>query len=222
MNQQADGTKFPNKSILVLGGGGHASDVVSVIESLGLDERFTILVADDSPSKDRFANRPTVAVSPIREQLQPDHHYVLGVGYPNSKKALVALADDAGLKPVEGLVHPSAITASGVFLGAGTVVGAFAYLSALSVTGNHVYLGYGTKVGHDTIVGERTSLMPGAFVCGDATVGAGVLIGANATILQGLTVGDDATVGAGSVVTKNVPAGSTVVGVPARIVSENA
>ena len=44
-------------------------------------------------------------------------------------------------------------------------------------------------------------------------------IGSGATLLCGLTIGAGAMVGAGSVVTRDVPAGATVVGNPARIVS---
>ncbi|MEI7037653.1 sugar O-acetyltransferase [Fulvimonas yonginensis] len=47
-------------------------------------------------------------------------------------------------------------------------------------------------------------------------IGRNVWIGAGALILPGVTVGDDALVGAGSVVTRDVPAGATVVGNPAR------
>lgn len=49
-------------------------------------------------------------------------------------------------------------------------------------------------------------------------IGRNVWIGANVTILKGVTVGDDAVVAAASVVTKDVPAGSIVVGSPARVV----
>jgi UDP-2-acetamido-3-amino-2,3-dideoxy-glucuronate N-acetyltransferase len=41
-------------------------------------------------------------------------------------------------------------------------------------------------------------------------------IGTSATILCGVTIGEGAIIGAGSVVTKDVPAGATVVGVPAK------
>ena len=48
------------------------------------------------------------------------------------------------------------------------------------------------------------------------TIGANVWIGGGAIILPGVTIGDHAIVGAGSIVTRDVPAGITVVGNPAR------
>ena len=44
----------------------------------------------------------------------------------------------------------------------------------------------------------------------------GASIGANATVLPGVTIGEGAMVGAGAVVTRDVPAGATVIGNPAR------
>jgi len=46
-------------------------------------------------------------------------------------------------------------------------------------------------------------------------------IGSNATILAGITIGENAIIGAGAVVTCDVPAHTTVVGVPARIVGKS-
>ena len=48
-------------------------------------------------------------------------------------------------------------------------------------------------------------------------IGRNVWIGGGAIVLPGVAVGDDAVIGAGSVVTRDVPAGATVVGNPARV-----
>ena len=60
---------------------------------------------------------------------------------------------------------------------------------------------------------------PEAGRFGRIVVGSRVFIGANAIILAGVTIGDRSIVGAGAVVTKDVPPGMVVAGVPARVVN---
>jgi len=62
----------------------------------------------------------------------------------------------------------------------------------------------------------RSKQYPEAFP--NTFIKKGASIGANATILPGITIGEGAMVGAGAVVTQSVPAGTLVVGNPARIV----
>lgn len=57
------------------------------------------------------------------------------------------------------------------------------------------------------------------WVLEQTLVAKGASIGSGAVICPGVTIGEGALVGAGSVVTKDVPAGATVVGNPARVLA---
>lgn len=79
----------------------------------------------------------------------------------------------------------------------------------------------GALIGHNVVIATvNHPLEPsrrGDIVPAPVHIGKGAWIGANATILPGVTVGDGAVVAAASVVTRDVPAGTVVVGSPARV-----
>ena len=76
-------------------------------------------------------------------------------------------------------------------------------------------LNSGCIVEHEVTIGRGVHIMPGAVLTGRVVVDDFATIGANATVLPGVRVGRSAVIGAGAVVTKDVPNGITVKGVPA-------
>ena len=96
--------------------------------------------------------------------------------------------------------------------------------------GNRVFIdhGMGVVIGETAVIGNNCLLYQGVTLGGTGkeggkrhpSLGCNVTVGAGAKILGNINTGSNARVGAGAVVLKDVPANSTVVGIPARIVSQ--
>jgi serine O-acetyltransferase len=84
--------------------------------------------------------------------------------------------------------------------------------------------GMGVVIGETAEIGDDVTLYQGVTLGGTSlhkdkrhpTLGDGVIIGSGAQVLGGFTVGAGARVGANAVVLAEVPAGATVVGIPAK------
>lgn len=89
--------------------------------------------------------------------------------------------------------------------------------------------GMGVVIGETTVIGDNCILYQGVTLGGTGkehgkrhpTLGNNVLVGSGAKILGPVKIGDNARIAAGAVVLNDVPADSTAVGVPARIVKLN-
>jgi serine O-acetyltransferase len=89
--------------------------------------------------------------------------------------------------------------------------------------------GLGVVVGETAVIGDDVTLYQGVTLGGTGkehgkrhpTIDDGVVIGGGAKVLGNITIGENCRIGAGSVVLRNVPANSTVVGVPGHIIFRN-
>lgn len=147
-----------------------------------------------------------------------DLPFIVPLFTPANRRVAVAEAKAHGFVTPLALIDPSVIRprdlphGEGLYVNAGVIVGAGTRFGDFDVVNR------GAVLGHHLCCGDYVSIGPGAVLAGMITLGDDVVVGAGAVILPEVTIGQGALVAAGSVVGRDVPAGVTVAGNPARIV----
>lgn len=148
----------------------------------------------------------------------------------------------ADVKLGEGVVTHAFVNLYGCEIGAETRIGCFVEIQKGARVGrrckisSHSFLCEGVTLEDEVFVGHGVMFVndrhpratrpdgapasDGDWTCEPTLVMKGASIGSGATILGGLVIGEKSMVGAGAVVTRDVPAGATVAGNPARILRQ--
>lgn len=202
------------QDLVVLGAGGFARQLPSLVTDVNFAQPRYRLLGFLAP--DNFAHEGELPILGTDSELSRiDAAFVIGIGIPHLRASVDHFATSIGRYPAT-LIHPQASSEQNVRMGPGCIVLPGVRLQIGTILGRHVLANANAVVGHDCEVGDHTVLSPLSMLAGHVRIGARVLIGAGAVVLPGRVIGDDAVVGAGAVVTTDVPAGTCVVGVPAR------
>jgi acetyltransferase-like isoleucine patch superfamily enzyme len=149
------------------------------------------------------------------------------------------ISDDVHLGRDVVIHHPELVNLYGCTIGDGTKIGSFVEVQRGAMIGrnckisSHTFICDGVEIEDGVFVGHgvmfTNDVYPRAVTpSGElqtasdwkvvrTRVKASASIGSNATILAGVTIGEGALIGAGSVVTRDVPPGAIVAGVPGRV-----
>jgi acetyltransferase-like isoleucine patch superfamily enzyme len=103
----------------------------------------------------------------------------------------------------------------------GVVICAGSILTVNIEVHEHAQINLDCTVGHDAVIGAYATLSPGVHISGNVTLERRAFFGTGAVTVNGLPgrplkIGEDAVIGAGAVVTRDIEAGITAIGVPAR------
>jgi len=211
------------QQIALYGAGGFAREVAWLAQSCNEPvETYQVVcfIDDNMATHGRTLNDiPITGLVEARERF-PQAQVVGGVGTPKTRQLLMEKASAAGFE-FGTIIHPRVERSRWIEIGTGAVICAGNILTTNIVLGRHVQINLDCTIGHDVVMGDYTTLAPGVHVSGCVRFGQRVYVGTGAVIINGtqdnpIMIGDDVVIGAAACVTKSVPAGLTVVGVPAK------
>jgi sugar O-acyltransferase (sialic acid O-acetyltransferase NeuD family) len=215
---------FPPE-IILWGGTGQAKVVRPIIEHYGSK---VVAVFDDTPNlPPPFLDVPLyLGWGGFQEWIRgyfnrAEIGFCVTIGNPHGRvrvrfhERLIA----EGLQAAT-IAHPNAQIALNASIGEGCQLMAGAIVNPQARLGRQCIINTKSSVDHECILEDGVEVAPGATLCGLVHMGINAWVCAGATILPRISIGADAIVGAGAVVICDVPAGVTVVGVPAERISK--
>ncbi len=144
---------------------------------------------------------------------------VCAIGDPGARAKAVEKLQAMNAKFVS-VIHPSVCVPESIEIGAGSVIMAGTRFTSDAKIGSHVVMYLNCAITHDVRVGDFCLVASGCNLSGGAVLETGVQLGSGVNVAPRQRIGAWAIVGAGSVVVRDIPAQSTAVGNPCRVIEQ--
>ena len=207
--------------LAIYGSGGFGREVYDIAQRRNAVSHMwdKIVFIDDIREESEFNNTRMYHFETLAAKADA-YEIIIAVGEPSTREKLFGKAVEAGFKPAT-LIDPTALISPSAKIGEGTIICEFSTIHCnVEIGKNNIVQPY-NNFGHDIKTGNHcvfgTNFAPG----GHSVFGDRVFTGMNSTSKENLMIGDDVIFAMGAVVFKDVPAGSVMIGNPARVTRGN-
>ena len=211
--------------VVIVGTGGFAREVHEILELRNADKQDVEFIGflddnEDMHGKEVHGCEVLGGVVWLKGQNPEEVKVINGIGSPYVKKKIVERVKSYGDFKFYTLIDEKAVIGERITLGEGAIVCAGTIITTDIEIRDHVTLNLNATIGHDVVIEDYATFAPAANISGNVNIGEGVDFGTNAVIIQGKNVGEWSIVGAGSIVVKDIPANTTSVGNPSKVIKE--
>ncbi len=206
------------KNLIIIGARGAGREVYNTaLRSKGYKDAFDVkgFLDGKGDALDGYDNYPPILSSVEDYQPEPDDIFVCALGEPKWRKYYASIIIEKGGK-FTTLIDPTATIGTNVQIGQGCIVREYAVISCDVTIGDFVYIQPFADMGHDSVVGNYCHLNTRAFMGGYSKMEDMAVIQTHGVLVPHKVVYKGGVIGAGSVAIRNVKAGTTVVGNPAK------
>ncbi len=199
------------KKVIVIGAGGHGRVVADIIR---LNGDMVCGFLDDKKTGGLPGINVLGEFDLISSLVDDDYYFIVAVGNNQVRSKIMESYPKAQWYTA---IHPSAVLADDVEIGAGSAIMANAVVNCNSKIGRGVIINTAATVDHDNVIGDFVHISPGVHLGGTVCVGNRSWIGMGANVINNINICSDCIIGAGAVVIKNIIKTGTYIGVPAKM-----
>jgi len=210
--------KSPKRKILVIGTGGHARVVLSLLEEMDGFQIVGLLDKKTIRPGERIFGYPIVGKTSDMKRFyaQGIRQVALAIGDNRDRQAMSKQCRKAGFL-FPALIHPTATVDRHARIAEGAQICMRAVIGAGAEISQGCIINTASTVDHESKIGAFSHVAPGCGVAGRVVIGEGVFLGIGTQVIDKLHIGSWTTVGAGSVVVDDLPGHVTAYGRPAKV-----
>lgn len=172
------------RPIVLIGGGGHASVLLDIIQELGLLIKGYVSLKEEKDIAASYLGDDSILNN---KELISSIMLVNAIGsvhIPHKRKDIFLKYKNIGYDFFT-LIHPSVIISKNSMIGEGVQIMAGCVIQTGCIVNANALINTGACIDHHSIIGEHTHVAPGATLCGNVIVGSTSHIGPNSTVIQG-------------------------------------
>jgi sugar O-acyltransferase (sialic acid O-acetyltransferase NeuD family) len=202
---------------------GAASTALIVTDIIRLRDQYEIVGFLDSINPERarteFCGASILGGAEQLDDLlqQGVNHIICAIGINLVRLELTKFARAKGFQ-LATAIHPQTIIATGVPIGAGTIIMAGTVVNPGARLGENVFIGTCASVEHENTIEDGVFISSGVHLGGRVVVERAAGLELGAIVAGQLRIGAGSVVGAGSLVLQDIPKGVLAYGSPARVI----